>query len=183
MQMSSSPCSGALSKTAASRYSPPHMKLSTLLWTALLSLAPISELRGGIPVAVAAGMPIVAAALWCALCNALAIPIAYVFLGTLHKLLYRWKTYADFFDRFVERSRSKVKDKVDKYGYVGLSLFVGIPLPVTGAWTGVLGAWILGMNRKKASLAIAAGILMAALVVSLVVGLGIGALSFFVKKI
>jgi uncharacterized membrane protein len=157
------------------------MKLSTLLWTAVLSLAPISELRGGIPVAVAAGMPLVGAALWCAAWNALAIPIAFLFLGTAHKLLYRWKAYAVFFDRFVERSRVKVKPMVEKYGYVGLSLFVGVPFPVTGAWTGVLGAWILGMDKKKAMLAISAGIVMAAFIVSLVVGLGISALSFFVK--
>ena len=153
-----------------------------LFWAAFLSLVPISELRGGIPYAVASGMPLVFSALWCIAWNALAGPIAYVFLQTVHKLLYRWKAYASFFDRFVERAREKVKPSVDKYGYWGLAIFVGIPLPLTGAWTGALGAWILGMDKKKSMLAVAAGVLIAGIVVSLVVGLGIGALSFFIKK-
>jgi uncharacterized membrane protein len=153
-----------------------------LFWAALLSLVPISELRGGIPYAVASGMPLLLAALWCVAWNALAGPIAYVFLQTIHKLLYRWKRYADFFDRFVERARAKVKPSVDKYGYWGLAIFVGVPLPLTGAWTGALGAWILGMERKKSMLAVAAGVLMAGVIVSVVVGLGLGALSIFVKK-
>ncbi len=159
------------------------MNITTLLWTALLSLTPISELRGGIPVAVAGGMGILPAALWCAAWNALAAPIALLFLNTAHKLLYRWKAYAGFFDRFVEKARAKVKPKIEKYGYWGLTLFVGIPLPVTGAWTGALGAWILDMDKKKSMLAIWAGIVMSAIIVSLVVGLGLGALSFLVKEL
>jgi len=159
------------------------MTADTLFWAAFLSLTPISELRGGIPYAVAQGMPLVPAALWCAAWNALAGPIAYVFLQTIHRLLYRWKGYASFFDRFVERARDKVKPSVDRYGFLGLALFVGIPLPFTGAWTGVLGAWMLGITKKRAMLAILAGVLIAALIVSIVVGFGIGALSLFVKKV
>jgi len=159
------------------------MTAETLFWAAILSLTPIFELRGGIPYAVAKGMPLLGAALWCAAWNAMASPIAYIFLQTVHKLLYRWKAYASFFDRFVERARDKVKPSVDRYGFLGLALFVGIPLPFTGAWTGVLGAWMLGMEKKKAMLAILIGVLMAAVIVSIVVGFGIGALSLFVKKV
>lgn len=159
------------------------MQVSPLVWSAFLSLTPISELRGGIPFAVASGIPLLPAALWCVAWNALAAPIAYLFLGTVHKLLYRWKRYADFFDRFVEKARGKVKKEVDKYGYWGILVFVGIPLPFTGAWTGTLGAWILGMDRKKATLAVFGGVLMAGIIVSIVVGLGVGALSIFVKKV
>jgi len=159
------------------------MNANTLFWSALLSLVPISELRGAIPFAVANGMPIVAAALWCVAWNALAGPIAFVFLGTVHKLLYRWKAYAGFFDRFVERARAKVHKEVEKYGYWGLLVFVAIPFPLTGAWSGALGAWVLGMERKKAMLAVAAGVVVAGIVVSLVVGLGIGALAFLVKRL
>jgi uncharacterized membrane protein len=155
----------------------------TLFWSAFLSLTPISELRGAIPYAVAKGMPLVLAALWCLAWNALAGPLAYIFLNTVHKLLYKWKAYASLFDRFVARAREKVKPSVEKYGYWGLAIFVGVPLPLTGAWTGALGAWILGMDRKKSMLAVAAGVLMACVIVSLVVGLGLGALSFFIKKV
>jgi uncharacterized membrane protein len=159
------------------------MTTDKLFWAAFLSLTPISELRGGIPYAVANGMSLITAALWCTAWNALAGPIAYIFLQTVHKLLYRWKAYASFFDRFVKRARDKVKPSVDKYGFLGLSIFVGIPLPLTGAWTGVLGAWMLGMEKKKAMLAILVGVVMAAVIVSLVVGFGIGALSLFIKNV
>jgi uncharacterized membrane protein len=154
-----------------------------LFWAAVLCLTPISELRGAIPYAVANGMALLPAALWCVAWNALAGPIAYLFLNSVHKLLYRWKSYASFFDRFVGRARDKVKPSVEKYGYWGLVLFVGIPLPFTGAWTGALGAWVLGMDRKRSMLAVAVGVLAAGVVVSAVVGLGIGALSLFLKRV
>jgi len=159
------------------------MTADKLFWSAFLSLTPISELRGAIPFAVANGMSLIPAALWCVAWNALAGPIAYLFLSSVHKFLYRWKPYASFFDRFVERARAKVHASVEQYGYWGLVVFVGIPLPLTGAWTGALGAWILGMDRKKSMLAVAAGVLMAGIVVTLVVGLGVGALSLFIKKV
>ena len=76
-----------------------------------------------------------------------------------------------------------VKPNGDKYGYWGLAIFVSIPLPFTGAWTGALGAWILGMDRKRSMLVVAAGVLMAGVIVTLVVGLGVGALSFLIKKV
>jgi len=58
-----------------------------------------------------------------------------------------------------------------------------LPLPVTGAWTGTLGAWILGMDRKKTMLAVGAGVAIAGIIVSAVIGLGIGTLSIFVKRV
>jgi uncharacterized membrane protein len=158
------------------------MDLATLAIAALLSLTPISELRGAIPFAVARGMPLLPAAAWCVAWNALAGPIAFLFLGSVHRLLYRWKRYADFFDRFVERARAKVHKEVERYGYWGILVFVGVPLPLTGAWTGALGAWILGMGRKRSMLAILGGVLMAGTIVSLVIGLGVSALSFLYKS-
>jgi len=158
------------------------MTPDSLFWSAILSLTPISELRGAIPFAVAKGVPLLTAALWCIGWNALAGPFAYLFLSTAHRLLYRWPAYASFFDRFVERARLKVHPSVEKYGYWGLMAFVAIPLPFTGAWTGALGAWILGMERKKSMLVVALGVAIAGIVVSLVVGLGIEALSFFLKR-
>jgi len=62
-------------------------------------------------------------------------------------------------------------------------VFVAIPLPITGAWTGTLGAWILGMGKRRSMLAVAAGVAIAGIIVSLVVGLGVEALSIFVKSV
>lgn len=157
------------------------MDIINLLFTLCLSVLPISELRGAIPFAVARGMPLYEAAIISVLGNIMVAPLAYIFLESLHKLLYKWPFYRGFFDRFVEKARRKVHDKVKRYGYLGLALFVAVPLPVTGAWTGVLGGWILGMDKKKVMLSVAAGVITAGIIVSLVVALGLEALSIFIK--
>lgn len=159
------------------------MDSTTVLTTALLAILPISELRGAIPYAAAQGIPLPAALALSVACNALVAPLALLFLSTVHKLLYRWQAYARLFDRFGERVRVKVSGKVERYGYWGLLLFVAVPLPVTGAWTGALGSWILGMDGRKAALFIGLGVLAAGLIVSAVVGLGMGAHSIFVKHV
>jgi len=159
------------------------MDPATILITIFLSFLPISELRGAIPFAAARGIPLFQAAAIAIVCNALVGPVALVFLETFHKLLYKWAFYAGIFDRFVAKARVKVHTSVEKYGYLGIMIFVAIPLPMTGAWTGTLGAWILGMDRRKTMLAVAAGVAIAGVIVSLVVGLGIGALSIFTKSL
>jgi len=160
------------------------MNPTTLLFSALLSLLPISELRGAIPFAVLREMDVIQAALICTAINALVPLLAFLFLSTFHKLLYRFAWYRGFFDRFVEKARLKVHRKVEKYGYWGLLIFVAIPLPVTGAWTGTLGAWILGMDRKKASIAIVGGVIVAGIIVAILVALlGAGTRSIFFKTL
>lgn len=160
------------------------MDLTTLLAATFLSLLPISELRGAIPFAVVRGMDLLQSALWCTLINATVPLIAFVFLSTLHRLFYSIPMYKKFFDTFVEKTRSKVKPKVERYGYLGLMFFVAIPLPITGAWTGALGAWVLGMDKKKASIAIICGVIVAGIIVSLLVALlGAGARTIFFKHI
>ena len=153
------------------------------IWTAVLSLLPISELRGGIPVAVAGGIEWYWAYLYCVFINALVAPIAYVFLDSVHKILYRWGFYARIFDKLVERARTKLTDKVNRFGFWGVAVFVGIPLPVTGAWTGTLGAWVLGLSRRKTMLAALAGVMVSGAIVTTIVLLGVEALDLFIKHV
>ena len=155
----------------------------TVAFTTLLSVLPISELRGAIPYALARGVSVPVALVYCIVLNALVGPIVYLFLNTLHKLLSKIPAYSRLFERIVSRARSKVEAKIQRYGYLGLTLFVAIPLPITGAYTGALGAWILGMDAKKTFLAVALGVLIAGCVVTLVAYLGIEALSIFVKQV
>ncbi|MBI9108677.1 MAG: small multi-drug export protein [Spirochaetales bacterium] len=159
------------------------MNLKTILITTALTLLPISELRGAIPYAVLNGINPVFAFIFCVILNALLGPLVYLFLDSLHKLFYRWQWYKNLFDKLVIRARTKISEKVNKYGYLGIMLFVGIPLPITGAYTGTLGAWILGLDRKKTCIAVAFGALMSGLIVSLVMQFGIGAASIFIKRI
>ena len=157
------------------------METNTLLFTAVLTLLPISELRGGIPYALARGVnPLIAYGL-CIVLNALVGPLMFTFLSTIHKLLDKSQLYHALFSRLVERSRKKVQTKIARYGYIGVAFFVAVPLPITGAYTGALGAWVLGMEARKACYAIALGVCVAGVLVSLVSYFGIQALSLFLR--
>jgi len=155
--------------------------MNSLLNAIILSLLPISELRGGIPVAVYGGVNIFVAYIVCVIANILIIPIVFLFLEFIHHRLEWFTWYKRVFDRFLERTRKKVHKRVEKYGYFGLFLFTAIPLPITGAYTATVGAWFLGMKRCKSVAAIACGVLVSGLIVSTIVVLGIEALKIFVK--
>lgn len=160
------------------------MTSSTLFISVLLSLLPISELRGGIPYAYFNGVSLWLATPLCILTNALVAPIAYTFLATLHKFFHaHWAWYASFFDRFVANAQRKVHPKVNRYGYWGILLFVAIPLPVTGAWTGTLGSWIMGLDKRKTMMAVFGGVIVSGLIVTSLVILGVGIDSVFIKRI
>jgi uncharacterized membrane protein len=152
-------------------------------WTAFLSFLPISELRGAIPFAVAHEVPWYIAYPFSACLNALVAPVCWLFLSTLHRLFLRMKWYRNFFDRFVERARTKLHGNVEKWGWLGIAVFVAIPLPVTGAWTGTLGAWVLGLSRRRTLLAVIIGVFAAGALVTAVVLLGIQALGLFIKTV
>jgi uncharacterized membrane protein len=154
-----------------------------LVISAILSLMPVSELRGAIPYAIAKGIPPVFAYLYCVAFNSLVGPVFYIFISTLHKVFVRFSWYNKFFDHFISKARNKIKDKVARYGYVGILLFVAIPLPITGAYTGTMGAWILGMQKRKTIPAVIAGVLIAGIIVTIISYLGLETFSFLTKKV
>jgi len=155
------------------------MNFLVLLWAVLLSILPVSELRGGIIYAVLSGVNPFIAFFICTLANILIIFFVFFFLDFLHKEFLRIGLYKRFFNFYLKRIRKKV-DKFEKnysaYGFLALTIFVAIPLPATGAWTGVLIAWLLGLDRKKSILSIALGVLIAGILL-LLAGLGISLLS------
>ena len=156
--------------------------MNNLLEIIGLSMLPISELRGGIPLALAYGFSPLSAFLICTLANILIIPIVFIFLDKINVLFLHIKSYRTFFHKYLERSRQKLHKKVEKYGYLGLMIFVAIPLPITGAYTGILGAWALGMDKKKAFAYIALGVILAGIIVTLISYYGFYLLDIFVKK-
>jgi uncharacterized membrane protein len=157
--------------------------------TALLSFMPISELRGAIPFAIANGISWYWAYLFAVVLNALVAPVCWIFLATLHKLLYGesedkgFSWYKSFFNHFVEKARNKLSEKLEKWGWLGIAVFVAIPLPITGAWTGTVGAWILGVSKKRTMAAVIVGVVIAGAIVTAVVVFGIEAANLFIKKI
>ena len=154
-----------------------------LLVTAVLSFMPISELRGAIPFAIVNNIPWYAAFLFSTAFNALVAPFCWLFLATVHKLLYGVSWYQKLFERFVERARRKLSGNMEKWGWMGIALFVAIPLPVTGAWTGTLGAWVLGVSKRRTMMAVTLGVMGAGIIVTAVMALGIEALNLFIKKV
>lgn len=155
----------------------------TYLLTILLGLLPISELRGAIPFAYFNGVPLWLSAVIGILSNALVPFIGFTFLGSLHKLLDKWPFYHRLFEKTVARARGKVGEKVHKYGLLGLMLFVAIPLPITGAWTGTLGAWVMGLNPKKCMPFILLGVLISGIIVTTVIFTGSEIASLFTKTV
>ena len=155
--------------------------LKIAIISALLSVLPISEVRGAIPLAFYNELRWFIIVL--VLLNILTIPIIFLFLDNINTLLLKIKPYKKFFEKTVERTRRKIHKKIEKYGYLGLMLFVAIPLPFTGAYTGTLAAWFFKMNRKKSFIAITLGVIIASIIVSLVCFLGLKTLSIFTKTI
>jgi uncharacterized membrane protein len=155
--------------------------MNNLLQVILLSFAPISELRGGIPLALAYHYSPIFSFLICTLANIAVAPLLFIFLETFNKLFLKIPAYNRFFHRNVDKARKKIHEKVEKYGYLGLMIFVAIPLPLTGAYTGALGAWALGMSKKKSFAYISLGVIIAGIIVTLVAYYGITAFNFFIK--
>jgi uncharacterized membrane protein len=156
--------------------------MNPILKVIIFSLLPVSELRGSIPVGLSSGLPLSLVFPTAVLSNVLVFPIFYFFLTFIHGLLMKLTLYRKSFDYFLERTRRKVGPKVDKYGYLGLTLFVAIPLPVTGAYTGTLGAWFFKMKKRKSFFAVLLGVVVAGLIVSIVSVFGIHIFDIFIKK-
>jgi len=156
--------------------------MNSLIYAIIISLLPIAELRGGIPYAYLSGNPIWLSYLVCVTANFFVGPIVFLFLETLHKLLIRWSFYEKLFNRFIQRVRQKTSHLIDRYGFWGVTLFVAIPLPVTGAYTGSVAAWLFGLDRKKSLLAVLAGVCISGIVVSSILYFGLEGFEFFYKK-
>lgn len=131
--------------------------------TFVISLLPILELRGGLLAAGALNLNPITAYIISIIGNLLPIPFILLFLNKI----FAWMKKFKLFNKIVvklEKKAEKHKDKFEKGEFIALILFVGIPLPGTGAWTGSLIASLIGMDKKKAMLAIILGVIMASVI-------------------
>jgi uncharacterized membrane protein len=146
-----------------------------LLTTFLLAMAPISELRGAIPYAMTVGgMSWQDAFLVSVIGNFVPVIPILLLIGPVSEWLRRYPAFDRFFDWLFARTRRKGK-VIERFEALGVCLFVAIPLPMTGAWTGAAAAFVFGVRPRYAIPAIAAGILIAGTIVTLVVT---GAITF-----
>lgn len=139
----------------------------------LVSMVPIVELRGAIPIAEGFGIPTVAAYIICVIGNMIPVPFIYLFA---RKILI-WGSDKRFIGRFFrfclrkgESAGRKLTDSAGKRGglVIALMLFVGIPIPGTGAWTGTLAASFLNMGAKDTTIAVSCGVVTAGIIMALV---------------
>ncbi|MBO5474855.1 MAG: small multi-drug export protein [Lachnospiraceae bacterium] len=133
----------------------------------IISMIPILELRGGLIVASLLRVPITTAIPLCIAGNIIPIPFILLFIRQIFKWMKKIKIFRGLIERLENRAMSK-SDNIKKYEFWGLVLFVGIPLPGTGAWTGSLIAALLEVDFKKAVLAELLGIAIATIIMSVV---------------
>ena len=133
-----------------------------------LSMMPISELRGSIPFGVAVlKMPFWKVFFISIIGNLIIVIFLLIFLKPIVEYLSKKsKIFENFFIWLFERTRKKTKFKIEKYGSLALALFVAIPLPVTGGWTGSIAAFLFGIPILKSFFSISIGILIAGVIIS-----------------
>ena len=145
--------------------------LKKYIYIFLISMIPLIELRGAVPVSQVMGLPIVPSFIVCIIANMLPVPIIYLFAC---KVLI-WGADKPINGRFFsfclekgEKGGQKLQAKAGRGLFVALLLFVGIPLPGTGAWTGTLAASILDMDFKSTVSAVMLGVLLAGIIMMIV---------------
>ena len=146
--------------------------LKKYLLAFLISMVPLIELRGGVPYAVLMGLDYWTALVVCAIGNMLPVPIIYFFARKVLLWGCDKKYIGKFFTYCIEKGEKggrKLKARAGRGGlFIALMLFVGIPLPGTGAWTGTLAASFLNMGIKSTSVAVSLGVIMAGIIMGIV---------------
>ena len=133
----------------------------------LVSMVPLIELRGAIPIAQGMGLPIVPSYIFCIIGNMIPVPFIYLFARRVLVWGADKPVIGKFFTFCLEKGEKGGKKLTEKAGrglFVALLLFVGIPLPGTGAWTGTLAASILDMDFKSTVVAVMLGVLLAGVI-------------------
>lgn len=144
--------------------------LKKYLYIFLISMVPLIELRGAIPVSQGFQLPLLQSYIVCVIGNMLPVPVIYLFARKVLEWGKDKKYIGKFFIFCIEKGHKggeKLKEKAGRGLFVALLLFVGIPLPGTGAWTGTLAASFLDMGFKKSVIAVLLGVLLAGVIMGI----------------
>lgn len=133
----------------------------------IISMLPLLELRGGLIAATILKLGFIPAYVISILGNVVPIPIVLLFLNKVLDWLRGFNATKNFVTKIENKILSK-KGQIEKYGYIGLMLFVGIPLPGTGAWTGAGLAVLLHLDKKKSFIYIMLGVILASIIMSII---------------
>ena len=141
--------------------------LKKYLWILIISMAPIIELRGAIPVSQGLQLPLLESYIVCIIGNMIPVPFIYLFARKILEWGKDKKYIGKFCTYCIEKGHKggvKLKEKAGNGLFIALMIFVGIPLPGTGAWTGTLAASFLDMGFKKSVIAVLCGVLIAGVI-------------------
>lgn len=145
------------------------LKFGKELIVFIISILPILELRGGLIAASLLNVSPLTGYIVSIIGNTLPVPFILLFINKILDLMEKSKIkWMNKLSKWLDKKARKHKDLIEKYGYLGLTLFVGVPLPGTGAWTGCLAASVLNMNKKKSFISIMLGIIMASIIMMLI---------------
>lgn len=133
----------------------------------IISLLPILELRGGLLAASLLGLKPLPSYIITIIGNLIPVPFILWFMDRILNWMRNSKHLSGF-ARWLDKKVEKHKKGIEKYGFWGLVLFVGVPLPGTGAWTGSLIASVLDMDRRKSFIAVIVGVIMASIIMMLI---------------
>ena len=169
---------------APSTYSlaPNHKMIQEILKLIGITLIPGLELRASIPYGI-----LQTELHWfmifvvCVIANILLGIVVYFLLDKVVHIFFFWEWFHRFYLKVIERSQKKISKYVEKYGTIGLGLFIGIPLPGSGVYTGALGAYVLGFGYKRFILASIIGVLIAGIIVTAIMLSGAEVFRLFVK--
>lgn len=128
----------------------------------LVSLLPGIELRGSIPFGIAMGMNPALVVMISIASNIVLVPVFFAILNSF----WHWVEHWEIVKRYVKSLRERANPYVDKYGSYGIFFFVAVPLPGSGVYTGVLVAWLLGMDKSESIVPISLGVLTAATLIT-----------------
>jgi uncharacterized membrane protein len=154
--------------------------LDKLLWLVLLTFVPALELRWSIPIGLFSGeitipllgtiqgfaLPVLVVFLTCVLANILLGVLVYFFLDKLIFLFLKIDFINACYEKIVARAQRRSKNLIEKYGLIGVALFIAIPLPGSGSWTGALIAKLLNLGYKRFFIANLIGVIIAGLIVT-----------------
>lgn len=160
------------------------MNFSDIINIILITLIPALELRASLPYAIlAVGMSWYWAFLLVVVVNILLAPIVYFALKFFLDIVIKVPALNKLYERSLHKVQTKIQPKVEKYGFWGLALFIGVPLPGSGVYTGALAAFVLDIKPKKFFLASIIGVLIAALLILIAVLTGAELLSWIIKPV
>ncbi|MBW2971985.1 small multi-drug export protein [Candidatus Woesearchaeota archaeon] len=155
-----------------------------ILELVFITFIPALELRASIPYGILKlDIGWVDVFMICVLANIILGIIVYFLLDKCVHLVIRIKPIGRVYHKFVERTQKKIHPYVEKYGTLGVALFIGIPLPGSGVYTGALGSYLLGTGYRRFIIACIVGVLIAGIAVTMITLFGSGAWNFFIKQV